>query len=539
MTQIFKGQVFPSTYQSEYIELLGRFEVGLALSSKQLLIPSFLPDTPTHTIHWYKTKFPRPNIKDVVQEYLMDEVPLPEQPTTPTPEVSTHTDSLIRLKYTGLLLRRFYFMLYMPSGFWPRIISRIMSNNSIMELIRELLGRSLEDSLDEEPFVTDSRGYESGGRPFMKVFGHSKLNWSYWKTGIELWIDGKSVLRVSEIMGQDFYVYCSGSPLETSEDTTDRSKQSSHRYNDTFQSGYHFKTGVGPIDPASDIDQLIFAFSGAYQSVIGLKRKGLEILIPDVICMNSVTMQEGSWTSAKLLARVVDFIDALLEDWFPGLGARNGLPDEGIPKVIRLVPCPMCIGMGQGSQAENQRKSRKPAMRKDPNASKRLSKNSDRLMPILPNVILSQVSMQKYSFLVEELVFSSKETKFIECPHCGRINIADIAPDLMFADIQYMVLESNCVDRNVYIDSGGFGDIFSGKLFRNPNGSDVTTRDQGEEIAIKVQTNKERRGESRSDDKHTAMDGYLSMRAELSILESLSHPHIIRVSVVVVVVCLF
>ena len=73
MTQIFKGQVFPSTYQSEYIELLGRFEVALALNSEQLLIPSFLPDTPTYTIHWYKTRFPRPPIRDVVQEYLMEE----------------------------------------------------------------------------------------------------------------------------------------------------------------------------------------------------------------------------------------------------------------------------------------------------------------------------------------------------------------------------------------------------------------------------------------------------------------------------------
>ena len=424
-------------------------------------------------------------------------------------------------------------MLYMPSGFWPRIISRIMSNNSIMELIRELLGRSLDDSLDEEPFVRDSRGYENGGRSFMKVFGHSKLNWSYWKTGIELWIDGKSVLRISEIMGQDFYVNCSGSPLEASEETTDRSKQPSRKYPDVIQSGHHYKTGVGPIDPFSDTDMLIFAFSGAYQSVLGLKRKGLEILIPDMICLNSVTIQEGSWTSAKLLARVVDFIDALLEDWFPGLGARNGLPDEGIPKVIRLVPCPLCIGMGQGSQADNQRKSRKPAIRKDPNPGKRLSKPPDRLTP---SMMISQVYMQKYAFLVEELVFSSKEAKFIECSNHGRIYIADIAPDLVFADIQYMVLESNCVDRNVYIDSGGFGDIFSGKLFRNPNGSDCTTGDQGEEIAIKVQTSKDRRGESRSDNKHTAMEGYLSMRAELSILESLSHPHIIRVSMCVVVV---
>ena len=53
--------------------MLGRFEVALALNSELLLIPSFLPDTPTYTIHWFRTKFPRPQIRDVVQEYLMDE----------------------------------------------------------------------------------------------------------------------------------------------------------------------------------------------------------------------------------------------------------------------------------------------------------------------------------------------------------------------------------------------------------------------------------------------------------------------------------
>ncbi|KAI6646758.1 Leucine-rich repeat serine/threonine-protein kinase 1-like [Oopsacas minuta] len=550
MAQIFKGQVFPSTYQSEYVELLGRFEVALALDSEKLLIPSFLPDTPTYTIHWYRTKFPRPLIKDVIQEYLMDKpwsIPSissndhqsgssPVFDQSYTAGIHEHSsqrgDSGVRLKYTGLLLRRFYFMLYMPSGFWPRLISRMMSNNSILELIRELLGQSLEDSEED---VSPTTRYKSGSaKSFMTVFEHSKLNWSYWKTGIELWIEGKSVIRISEIMGTDFYSRCSGSPYEAYEDTSDKSKMTTRKYPDIQTQSLnpngqqHFKTGVGPIDPYADTNMIIFAFNGAYQSVNALKRRGLEILIPDIISLNSVTSLEKSWTSAKLLARVVDFIDALLEDWFPGLGARNILPDEGIPKVVRLVPCPLCIGMGQGSHSDNKSRCGKSAIRKkESNPSKRgFSIKDDR---VNASVMISQALLNTYAFLVEELVFSSKESHFIDCANHNKVNIADIAPDLMFADIQYMVLDSNCVDRNVYIDSGGFGDIFSGKLFRNPNGSECTTGDQGEEIAIKVQANSEKRGDSRTDDKHVSMAGYLSMRAELSILESLSHPHIIKV----------
>ena len=40
----------------------------------------------------------------------------------------------------------------------------------------------------------------------------------------------------------------------------------------------------------------------------------------------------------------VDFIDTLLEDWYPGLGLRDGnRTAESIPYVNRVVPCPFCV----------------------------------------------------------------------------------------------------------------------------------------------------------------------------------------------------
>ena len=40
----------------------------------------------------------------------------------------------------------------------------------------------------------------------------------------------------------------------------------------------------------------------------------------------------------------VDFIDTLLEDWYPGLGLRDGSRTaESIPYVNRVVPCPFCV----------------------------------------------------------------------------------------------------------------------------------------------------------------------------------------------------
>ena len=53
---------------------------------------------------------------------------------------------------------------------------------------------------------------------------------------------------------------------------------------------------------------------------------------------------EPHWMSAELLACSVNLVDTLLEDWYPGLGAREGGKTvDYIPYVNRVIPCPFCI----------------------------------------------------------------------------------------------------------------------------------------------------------------------------------------------------
>lgn len=48
--------------------------------------------------------------------------------------------------------------------------------------------------------------------------------------------------------------------------------------------------------------------------------------------------------SAEILSMAVDFIDTLLEDWYPGLGVKEGNKTaESVPYVNRVVPCPFCV----------------------------------------------------------------------------------------------------------------------------------------------------------------------------------------------------
>lgn len=426
-----------------------------------------------------------------------------------------------KLIYTGLLLRRFYFMLYMPSGFWPRLISRMMSNSSILDIIREMLGTEMDDSL-EEPTDKVPVGSNDGFLSFMTAVGHSKLHWSYWKTGVELWLEDKCILRVSEIKGSDFYKHCSNQPHLTYDESVDKSRIANYETINQNTYSTYVVEGVGPIDPFHDTNKTMFSFSDHYYLITSLHRTGLEILIPDAICLTNIREenQNGYWPSAKLLAKVVDFIDSLLEDWFPGLGARNILPDECLPKVIRLVLCPLCVGMGQGNylgatkpQLSASRKKLKP----------RTAKREDKFMGGLYD---TTVNFSSCAFMVEDLLYSSKLSPYVECLNHKEIPIRDIAPDLVFSDLSHLVLDPECVDREKYIDSGAFGEIYYGLLYRTPTGNKMATGDLGEQVAIKVQISKNAKGDA----KHVTMCGYLSMRAELNILEVLNHPNIITVS---------
>ena len=96
LSQIFRSERFPANLMSQYINLLSKFEVALPWSAEFLLVPSLLPDSQQDT-------------NQPVAAGVSNEV----------------AQAMNMTAYTkGKVLRRQYVMSYVPSGFWPRLITR-------------------------------------------------------------------------------------------------------------------------------------------------------------------------------------------------------------------------------------------------------------------------------------------------------------------------------------------------------------------------------------------------------------------------------
>ncbi len=89
----------PQAIKNKYINLLEKFEVALTIKGGKIIIPSLLPESRT---------FPKTN--DVLSDVNMAE----------------GTDDCYQPP-----LRRFWMSGYIPDGFWPRLICRVVNDQQI------------------------------------------------------------------------------------------------------------------------------------------------------------------------------------------------------------------------------------------------------------------------------------------------------------------------------------------------------------------------------------------------------------------------
>lgn len=330
LQQVFRGQIFPIEFQQEYIELLNKFEVAIQVDRNSLLVPSCLSTKPAYTLHHRLNYFPRLNIEQIAE--FIPELFASSEHHRMSP---CDTDHQLFPQYTSLILRRFYFMPHVPSGFWPRLISRFLADTTFHTIVLECLGYS-KNEVEEE---TRNR---SGT--------NSVLSWVYWRSGLELWYqNSRSILRVTEIMGKKgAFKGCKPSQVP-------------------------FDLPTQPVDPVKDACDLLFDLQGSWTPTdINRSPHGIEIIVSDCISrqmiqgalakeksrdhteqhLPSTTLEPSSmcaptecrWMGAELLAYTADVLDLLLEDWFPGIGSRDTVKNRfDLPYVNRIVPCPFCV----------------------------------------------------------------------------------------------------------------------------------------------------------------------------------------------------
>lgn len=163
-----------------------------------------------------------------------------------------------------------------------------------------------------------------------------------------------------------------------------------------------------------------------------------------------------------LLGILVDLIDGLIEEWYPGLmDSSSGI--RGL-RIQRLAPCVTCLGEDYC-----------------------------------------------HFFTVKDCIAASLKSDMIECLECGPRFIKDVAPDIVFADLDdALVLDSLNIDETAIrnsereIGSGAFASVYK-----------VTV--EGDTLAAKVFAN------------NTPTSANRMLRQEVDILTKLRHPCIIKI----------
>lgn len=206
---------------------------------------------------------------------------------------------------------RLYLMSYFPSGFWPRLITRLLADSSFYSVVQNIYAQNLEDDVIKRLNCSENGSL----RP---------PEWKCWQTGIEIYYYGVVVARVKEVTIDSTslcdYRRCNILIRPDSDVEWRPIDLSTSSILEVFIPNECLKIGTrrSPIQSPSvereELDEDIFGF-----------------LYPD------------SQAVSSLLAKLVDHLDTLLEDWYPDLGSRLVQNTQGMYLITRLIPCPRCV----------------------------------------------------------------------------------------------------------------------------------------------------------------------------------------------------
>ncbi len=244
---------------------------------------------------------PRRNVMFTIgsEELLMSKAGLsPKQslPVTPQPQPILEVPTLTNCTNPAVSIVRLYLMAYFPCGFWPRLITRLLADESISSIMETLYDLPpVLQACKADPQVCQATGVIP--------------EWRCWQTGLELLYLGSTVIRIREVSPDSRWLFC-------------------------------------------DYRQCCLLISQEHQpewSQLNTQTTSiLELILPN----ETISVQTDSGTTllqpraqavAALLSHAVDHLDTLLEDWYPDLGARFVQNAHGMYLITRVVPCLRCM----------------------------------------------------------------------------------------------------------------------------------------------------------------------------------------------------
>uniref|UniRef100_A0A9J2PYQ2 non-specific serine/threonine protein kinase n=1 Tax=Ascaris lumbricoides TaxID=6252 RepID=A0A9J2PYQ2_ASCLU len=337
--------------RSHIISLLHKFEVALTWQSRSLLIPSLLPDeyqlrggypgsrvaVATKVTGWQLSRMAREStavntgarsgaplqLQSLFYQRSLDEPLAQSKKPLKNPTQSGDASKAVKRSPVSLdraqldredgqltgeekctvdvqfedeeIVRRVYVMAYIPSGFWSRLMTRILGDEHITACIERLF------------YVLDMPSHRHIDWLKRLCDRNYKPDWLLWQTGIEVIAFGQSLFMLRQFL-----------PLAEVRDV-------------------HYEA----VEWRARSEDGQWRTSDVHNSAL------VEIIIPsfrvaitqddDVFVLHS----DRSFIT-KFMALVVDIIDTLLEDWYPSLGTRFVHTSEGRLLVNRLIPCPHC-----------------------------------------------------------------------------------------------------------------------------------------------------------------------------------------------------
>ncbi|XP_055923849.1 leucine-rich repeat serine/threonine-protein kinase 1 isoform X2 [Eupeodes corollae] len=503
--------------RSYIVNLLNKFEVALTWDSRTLLIPSLLP----------LNEDVNPNAGTAVKISQRTRGRNINIGCSVSNDINLNNlfyESFSRDNECGI--RRILLMTYFPSGFWSRLLTRLLADEQIMEAIKICYSAVNENSIEFD----------------LKTCLEQETQWNLWQTGVSLYFGNILLMKIWEV------------PFN---------------HNSILRStNNRFKLKLDGI--WNDVN---LSSSSILEIYFPLFSVNISQELDDNAKQMVASVEPNLQVISKLLALSVDHIDLLLEDWYPSLGTRFVHTSEGRFLITRLVLCPKCLRKISDNcilldvHQENLVRSRNGGgmRRKSPGgvldpdyfSSRRERRSEDSLclsdadsgvgpdsagssrntsVDGHPLYNIPDISNVCYTWMIEECILSVYNQTKISCPVHLEINMIKIAPDVVFADIpEKYTINPESIVKGSLLGRGAFGFVFKAtckvkgsRSFKSvamkmlqPVPPGPRAKDSAL-MAYKVTLGKWDR-----DPLQHSCKAYCTARQELAVLLTLKHPNIV------------